>query len=185
MGIPSSARPRSGHHVGMPLHHSISPRGLDFIKSFEAYSATPYVCPAGKLTIGYGHVIRKSEPHLRRASLSDQAASALLAEDCKTVEIYLCAVLPDWVRTHHFDALGSFVFNVGIGAFAGSTLRKTLKTGDRQACQAEFDKWIFSNGVRLRGLVIRRACERLMFAGGSDAAIESERACLHALKGPL
>lgn len=161
-----------------------SPRGLELIRSFERFEPQAYLCPAGELTIGYGHVIRKSEPHLRTATLTRAEAEALLRGDCRTIEIYLSAVLPDWVRIHHFDALVSFCFNCGIKAFDGSTLRVKLKAGDRLAAQAEFSKWVFAKGRRLRGLVVRRACEALMFAGCSDNAIETERRRLESLKGP-
>jgi len=172
-------------HGGMDSPLTLSPRGIALIKSFEDFSAVAYTCPAGLRTIGYGHVIRGSEPYLRTATLSLAQAEALLRADCGTVEVYLNAVLPDWIRPHHFDALGSFTFNCGIRAFDQSTLRAKLKTGDRLAAQAEFDKWVFANGKRLRGLSIRRACERLMFAGCSDVAIERERARLQSLRGPV
>ncbi len=162
-----------------------SARGLELIRSFEKFEPKAYLCPAGKLTIGYGHVIKASEPHLRSKTLTQAEAEALLRDDCRTVEIYLSAVLPDWVRSHHFDALVSFCFNCGVKAFDGSTLRVKIKQGDRQGAQGEFHKWIFSKGRRLRGLVVRRACEALMFAGCSDSTIETERRRLEALKGPL
>lgn len=161
-----------------------SPRGLELIRSFEKFEPKAYLCPAGKWTIGYGHVIRQSEPQLRTKTLTRGEAEQLLRADCHTAEIYLSAVLPDWVRPHHFDALVSFCFNCGIKAFDGSTLRAKLKAGDRLAAQAEFGKWVFAKGRRLRGLGVRRACEALMFAGCSDNAIETERRRLESLKGP-
>lgn len=161
-----------------------SPRGLELIRSFEKFEPKAYLCPAGKWTIGYGHVIRQSEPQLRAKTLTRGEAEQLLRADCHTAEIYLSAVLPDWVRPHHFDALVSFCFNCGIKAFDGSTLRVKLKAGDRLAAQAEFGKWVFAKGRRLRGLGVRRACEALMFAGCSDNAIETERRRLESLKGP-
>ena len=161
-----------------------SARGLALIRSFEKFEPKAYLCPAGKWTIGYGHVIRQSEPQLRTKTLTRGEAEQLLRADCHTAEIYLSAVLPDWVRPHHFDALVSFCFNCGIKAFDGSTLRVKLKAGDRLAAQAEFGKWVFAKGRRLRGLGVRRACEALMFAGCSDNAIETERRRLESLKGP-
>jgi lysozyme len=162
-----------------------SPRCLELIRSFEHFEPKAYPCPAGVLTIGFGHVIRPSEPHLRTKTLTRAEAEQLLRDDCRPIETYLSAVLPDWVRIHHFDALVSFCFNVGIQAFDGSTLRVKLKAGDRLAAQAEFSKWVFAKGKRLRGLEVRRACEALMFAGCSDNAIETERRQLESLKGPL
>lgn len=162
-----------------------SARGLEFIRSFEQFEPKAYRCPAGKLTIGFGHVIKRSEPQLRAKTLTRSEAEALLAADVRPIETYLSAVLPDWVRSHHFDALVSFCFNAGIGGFDGSTLRVKIKQGDRPGAQGEFHRWVFANGQRLRGLVVRRACEALMFAGCSDSTIETERRRLEALKGPL
>lgn len=160
-----------------------SARGLKFIRSFEKFEPKAYLCPAGKLTIGYGHVVKASEPHLRGKTLTQGEAEALLRDDCRTFEVYLSAVLPDWVRSHHFDALVSFTFNCGVKAFDDSTLRVMIKRGDRQGAQGEFHKWVFSKGQRLRGLVVRRACEALMFAGCSDSTIETKRRWLETLKG--
>lgn len=129
-----------------PLH--TSDRGVALIESFEDFSATPYLCPAGRRIVGFGHVIRKSEPHLRTAVLSLAQARALLRADIGTTEVYLNAVLPAWVRQHHFDALVSLVFDIGVGAFDRSALLGMIKAGDRCGAQAEFSKWIFSNGVR-------------------------------------
>ena len=163
---------------------STGDKGVQLICQFEGLKLERYRDAVGLWTIGYGHVIRQSEPQLRTKTLTRGEAEQLLRADCHTAEIYLSAVLPDWVRPHHFDALVSFCFNCGIKAFDGSTLRVKLKAGDRLAAQAEFGKWVFAKGRRLRGLGVRRACEALMFAGCSDNAIETERRRLESLKGP-
>jgi lysozyme len=165
----------------IPTPFKASPRAVALIASFEDFAATAYTCPAGKLTIGYGHVILKREPHLTRANLTKAQAEALLAADIGLVETYLNAVLPDWIQQHHFDALVSLVFNIGIGNFDSSTLRKLLKAGQRNQAAGEFTKWVYSKGVRLWGLHIRRNCERLMYLGITDAGIANERARLQTL----
>lgn len=165
----------------IPVPFKASPRAVALIASFENFSATAYLCPAGKLTIGWGHVILKREPHLNKATLTRAQADALLASDIALVEIYLNGVLPDWIQQHHFDALVSLVFNIGIGNFDSSTLRKLLKAGQRNQAAGEFPKWVYSKGVRLWGLHIRRICERLMYLGMTDAAIGNERARLQTL----
>jgi lysozyme len=159
-----------------------SPRGLALIRSFENFAPKAYRCPAGKWTIGYGHVIRANEAWLMTATLTQAQAEQLLRDDLRPVETYLSRVLPDWARTHHFDALASLVFNIGATAFDGSTLLARLKSGNRTAAQAEFVKWVFAAGKRLRGLEIRRACEQLMFAGCTDNTIETERRRLSLIK---
>jgi lysozyme len=159
-----------------------SPRGLALIRSFENFEPKAYRCSAGKWTIGYGHVIRANEAWLMTATLTQAQAEQLLRDDLRPIEAYLSKVLPDWVRIYHFDALASLVFNIGATAFDDSTLLKKLKSGNQTAALAEFLKWVFANGKRLRGLEIRRACEQLMFAGCSDSAIETERRRLSLIK---
>ncbi|MCE1184185.1 MAG: lysozyme [Rhodocyclales bacterium] len=159
-----------------------SPRGIALIESFEGFSAMPYLCPAGKLTIGVGHVILKSEPYLRTATLTPLQARALLRADLCTVEVFLNAALPAGFSQFRFDALVSLVFNIGTGAFARSTLLKRVKAGDLTSAEAEFTKWVFSNGQRLRGLEIRRTCEAMMFRGCSDESIEDIRVRLQSVR---
>ncbi len=69
-----------------------------------------------------------------------------------------------------YDALVSFTFNVGEGNLARSTLRRLLNSADsRLDCMraaAEFDRWVYANNQRLRGLERRRADERAMFESG-------------------
>ena len=62
-----------------------------------------------------------------------------------------------------FDALVSFVFNVGAGAFRKSTLLKKLNAGDYAEATAEFPRWVKGGGKTLPGLVVRRAAEMLLF----------------------
>lgn len=62
-------------------------------------------------------------------------------------------------------ALLSWSYNVGVGAACGSTLMKKLNAG--QPWCAELDKWVYAKGIKLRGLVKRRAAERRMCETGS------------------
>jgi lysozyme len=166
----------------MPTQLNTSPRGIALIESFEDFSATPYLCPAGKLTIGVGHVILKSEPNLRTATLTPLQARVLLRADLGTVEVFLNGALPAGFSQFRFDALVSLVFNIGTGAFDRSTLLKQIKAGDLTAAEAEFTKWVFSNGQRLHGLEIRRTCEAMMFRGCSDASIADIRVRLQGMR---
>lgn len=165
-----------------PVPFTASPRAVSLIASFESFAATAYLCPAGKLTIGYGHVILKREPHLTTAEVTQADAEALLCADIAVVEAYLNGVLPPATRQHHFDALVALVFNIGIGNFDASTLLRKLKAGDTAAAADEFLKWIYSNGKRLWGLHVRRTCERMLFLGLTDAAIANERARLQSMR---
>lgn len=174
-------RPRARDHAGM-TRRSISPAGRDIIKAFEGIedgnpatvNLDPYLCPAGVWTIGWGHAITVKDRQLRgkadraaaRAAYPDgitlAEAEALLSDDLAPLEIYLQAVLP-WLTQPQFDALASFIFNVGIGAFEQSTLLKRLRTRDFAGAAAQFARWNKSNGVVLAGLTRRRTAERALF----------------------
>lgn len=136
------------------------------VKQFEGFAAQPYRCPAGKLTIGYGHVVQAGEHHLSDARLTEVQASALLASDlglfAPQVEALLKGVA---VSQGQFDALVSFAFNCGVGALRGSTLLRKLRSGDAPGAATEFGKWVNGGGKRLPGLVTRRAAERALFEG--------------------
>jgi lysozyme len=66
-----------------------------------------------------------------------------------------------------FDALVSFSYNVGVGAFGESTLLRRLRSGDYSGAAREFDRWVHGddNGIRrvLAGLVNRRNEEEELF----------------------
>jgi peptidoglycan hydrolase-like protein with peptidoglycan-binding domain len=68
---------------------------------------------------------------------------------------------------NQFDALVSFTFNVGAGAFGGSTLLKRLNAGDYAGGADEFGKWTKSGGKVFAGLVRRRTEEAALFRGGA------------------
>ena len=137
----------------------VSPVGLDLIKSFESFSPVEYVCPAGKRTIGYGHVIRPGESFGR---IDEEKALELLSDDCGIAETFIDATTPGLTQ-NEFDALVSFVFNVGVGNYDTSTLKRLLKAGEKAAAANEFLKWDHVHGEVLAGLTRRREAERALF----------------------
>lgn len=141
----------------------ISQAGIDLIKNSEGFSPRPYRCPAGYLTIGYGHVIRRGDTHL--LSIDKDAAEALLRQDVREAERAVNAMVAVPLAQHEFDALVSFVFNVGAGRFADSTLLELLNEGRRKEAAEQFGKWVRSGSKVLPGLVKRRQAERRLFLG--------------------
>lgn len=139
-----------------------SQAGIDLIKEWEGYAPVAYTCPGGKLTIGYGHVIKKGE--LFTAITMDEAEE-LLKADLKDAE----GAIKDFVHVpleqHQFDALASFIFNVGGSAFHRSTLLKKLNAGDYDGASWQFGRWVYASGRKLKGLENRRKAERRMFDG--------------------
>ena len=142
--------------------------GINLIKRFEGFSEKLYFCPAGKPTIGYGHVVLRSEnASLSCKKLTEEDAVKLLAGDLITREIAVEKMLKTKVSQHQFDALVSFAYNVGENNLAASTLLKKVNANDFQGASQEFLRWNKStiNGVltELKGLTTRRQAERDLF----------------------
>lgn len=139
---------------------------IDLIKQFEGFEPKAYRCPAGKLTIGYGHVVAPAEYHLRDAALTEDQATRLLEADlgrfAPQVDAMLAGVA---VRQHQFDALVSFAYNCGAGALRGSTLLKKFRAGDAAGAAEEFLRWDKAGGRALPGLTRRRKAESALFRG--------------------
>lgn len=133
---------------------------LEIIKKYEGLSLEPYVCPAGKWTIGYGHVIPNRFHYGRK--ITEQKANDILRSD---VDKFASGVnrLGLKLTQSQFDALVSFSFNVGLYALKTSTLYKKLKKGDYNGAASEFGRWIYTGRRPLRGLIKRRADEAVLF----------------------
>lgn len=136
----------------------ISQAGLDLIKAYEGYSAKAYVCPAGYLTIGYGHLLKD----LSVVSVTKSQAEILLRNDVATAERSVNRLIKVPLRQNQFDALVSFVYNLGGGALQSSTLRLRINRGDSNASE-EFHRWVYASGQKLKGLVKRRGAEAALF----------------------
>jgi lysozyme len=139
----------------------ITKEGLDLICRFEGFSATPYLCPAGYLTVGYGHVVKN--PDTFRHGISEQEALTILASDVQTAEHGVLRLISVPLTDGQFDALVSFTFNLGAGALQRSTLRRKINREEHADAPAEFMKWVWAGGKRLKGLVKRRVAEILVY----------------------
>ena len=109
-----------------------SSTGLNHLKQFEGFSASAYNDVAGLATIGYGHLIKTNEFHLRSAPITKTEALDLLAQDVKTAENEVNARVFLTPNQNEFDALVSLVYNIGVGAFASSTVLKRINLGENQ-----------------------------------------------------
>lgn len=141
---------------------SVSEEGLALIREFEGFCATPYICPAGHATIGYGHVIGQGED-FPAAGISRAEAENLLIQDAILAETAVNRLVSVTLSQPQFDALVSFAFNLGASALARSTLRKNLQSGDFSGAASEFCRWVYVNGARSQGLLRRRLAEKALF----------------------
>ncbi|MFN5351138.1 MAG: lysozyme [Alphaproteobacteria bacterium] len=134
--------------------------GIEIIKHFEGFSSTPYLCPAGYKTIGYGHLIKANENF---TSITLTEAEELLIKDLRKAENSVINLINTTLHENQFSALVSFVYNLGGGALQGSTLRMKINRGETNV-ENEFLKWVYANGKKLRGLLNRRIAEAELFA---------------------
>lgn len=134
-----------------------SDNGLRLIKSYESLRLQAYRCPAGVVTIGYGH----TRTARLGQTITEQQAEVLLRDDLAEAERAVnrtAAVRP--LNQNQFDALISLVFNIGSGNYDRSTIRTKIKANPADpAIRTEFGKWVNAGGKRLEGLVKRRATE--------------------------
>ena len=128
---------------------------LLLIKSFEQLRLNSYLCPAGKWTIGYGHTDGVNQGML----ITEKTADAFLKQDIQKAEDEVNRINADLTQ-EQFDALVSFVFNVGTQAFRVSTLRKLIERNPNDKKIAdEFRRWVYAGNKMLPGLVKRREQE--------------------------
>ncbi len=132
-----------------------SKKGYEFIKSHEGLRLKAYRCPGGVWTIGYGHTSGVKEGDV----ITNEQAEELLREDIKKIENKLNALSLNLTQ-NQFDALVSFIFNVGWSNFKSSTLLKKIKVNPNDpSIRGEFSRWVFANGKKLNGLIKRRKDE--------------------------
>lgn len=141
-----------------------SKNGLALTEQFEGCRLTAYQDQTGVWTIGYGHT--GTGVHAGLTITQDQA-EALLVSDVAASATYVNGAVLVVLNQDEFDALVDFVFNLGRGAFAGSTLLKDLNAGDFTGAANQFDRWDQAGGQVVAGLLRRRQAETALFLKGS------------------
>jgi lysozyme len=136
-----------------------SERGMGLTRSFEGCRFRAYRDGGGVLTIAYGHTkgVREGQ------ECNMEQAVAWLRADVQEAVDAVNRLVKVALTQNRFDALVDFVFNLGAGAFAGSTLLRLLNAGDYEGAQKQFARWNKDNGKVVAGLTRRRAAEANMF----------------------
>jgi lysozyme len=149
----------------------ISENGIQLLKRFEGLELEAYQDIAGVWTIGYGHTGPDVQPGMK---ISERDAEELLRRDLKPREQVVDGGTKVSLNQNEFDALVSFVYNVGAAAYRGSTALKRLNKGDRIGAADALTWWNKATvGGVLRevlGLTRRRAAERALFLTPTAAA---------------
>jgi len=140
---------------------NISKEGLSLIKKFEGCELEAYKCAAGVLTIGYGSTkgVKKGD------TITQEEADKLLLHEMEEYEGYVNKLVEVNLSQNQFDALVSWVFNLGPANLKASTLLKVLNSKDYEGVPAQIQRWNKAGGKVLEGLIRRRNAEALLFEG--------------------
>lgn len=145
-----------------------SAAGIAFLKTWEGFSPNAYQDIAGVWTIGYGHTEGFRDGRFNEGTrLTECAAEALLREDLALREAAVLELVEAPLDQNEFDALVSFVYNIGVGGFRRSSVRRRINENDRAAAGDAFLLWnkarIGGKLREVRGLTRRRQAERALF----------------------
>jgi lysozyme len=147
-----------------PQKMSVSDSGVRLIGRFEGFREKTYVCPGGKPTIGFGHVVKPLEAEKYSGVLTEAEGYNLLKADIVAVyepDIKRLVKVP--LTQGQFDALTSFDYNLGAKNLGESTLLKHLNGGAYHEASLQFPLWRNAGGKPLQGLVKRRVAEMFIF----------------------
>lgn len=135
-------------------------KDVELIKEAEGLRLEAYLpTPNDVWTIGYGHTkTAKSGMRITKAG-----AEELLLHDLAWVEATIDKYVKVPLNQNQYDALASFIYNVGASAFRKSTLLKLLNAGDYEGAAEQFPRWNKQKGKVLRGLTARRQKEKTLF----------------------
>ena len=134
----------------------INKSGLNLIKKYEGCKLTSYICPAGVLTIGYGHTGKDVKPN---QTISKKKAINLLKKDLSRFERHVQSYnyIYEWTD-NEFSALVSFAYNIG-----NIDQLTAYGTRTRSQIRSAMLRYVKANGKTLAGLVKRRKAELKLF----------------------
>lgn len=146
----------------------VSQNCLDLIKRFEGFRSSAYLCPAGIPTIGYGTTLYPNGLKVQMADTVTQSeAEDFLLGSVLYFSKAVNSVVNVKLNQNQFDALVSFVYNIGVGAFTNSTMLRLINNNDLVTASNEFPRWdkatVNGKKVSLPGLVTRRKAEKDLF----------------------
>lgn len=144
--------------------YTLSPNGMELLAQFEGLRLEAYLDSANIPTIGYGTI---KYPSGKRVKMGDKITKAQALEykkhDLKEFENTVNSAVKVPLTQNQYDALVSLSYNIGSGAFKGSTLLKKLNQGDYKGAADAFLSWVNAGGKKVQGLVNRRKKERELF----------------------
>ena len=142
----------------------ISEKGFSIIRDAESLKLIAYLDTGGVWTIGYGTIKYPNGVRVKKGDICTRGQAEIwLKNDCLWVDACLDKHVKVAVSQNHFDALASFVYNIGESAFIKSTMLTLINNSNFSSAASQFDRWIYDNGKEIKGLVNRRAKEKALF----------------------
>ena len=140
---------------------NISQEGLSLIKKFEGCELEAYKCAAGVWTIGFGSIkgVKQGD------TITQEEADNLLLHEMDEYEGYINDAVNVDLNQNQFDALVSWVFNLGPSNLSSSTLLTKINNKDWKDVPNQIKRWNKAGGKVLEGLIRRREAEALLFEG--------------------
>ena len=155
-----------------------SPKCSKLVKKWESLRLKAYLCPGGIWTLGYGHTAGVKPGDCCTVEQADRWCD----EDLEVAAAVVASAVDVPLTQGQFDALTSFVLNVGPGVRnvkdgfvrlkngQPSTMRRDLNVRNYPGAAAEFEKWVYGGGKKLGGLVSRRQEEKELFQWPPEVA---------------
>ncbi|WP_179400664.1 lysozyme [Burkholderia guangdongensis] len=132
---------------------------INLVEASEGCVLTSYQDSVGVWTIGYGHTAGVAAG----MTITDAQAIQYLEQDLAAAGAAVSRLVTVTLSQNQYDALTDFVFNLGQGSLAESTLLKLLNMGNYTGAANQFHLWVYAGGKVLPGLVARRAAEAKLF----------------------
>lgn len=135
----------------MTQDFGLTPELYELLRDIEGFVAHPYICPAGYPTIGYGHRI----PSMKHPSITKARAVELLTSDARfkrDAALKLSPGLADEPEAR-LAAIVDFCFNLGEGAYAGSTLRKAVDAKNWPEAAKQMKRWVYARDPKTKRMV--------------------------------
>lgn len=159
---------------GPGAKRALSSSGAVLIAAFEGWQPGPYNDAYNNCTVGFGHLIAKAsceslpqEALESYRNISPARGLELLAQSTKSSEAAVERLVTRSINQNQFDALVSFVSNVGVDLFERSTLLRAVNAGDDRQTVNQWRRWVRSRNVLFAGLVERREAELKLYFGGA------------------
>lgn len=136
---------------------------IEHIKASEGLRLKAYPDPGSKdgkpVTIGYGTTRINGKPINLGTTITEAQAEQYLKLDLEEFAKKVKALIKVTLNSNQFGALVSFAYNVGLNAFANSTLLKVINAGNFDRVPEQFRRWVYNDGKYMKGLANRREKE--------------------------